>query len=52
MDITDKTKPGGWTRAEVTDFLLSNLKDHSSCLAVVNTKNMGKRSLSFMPGTR
>jgi len=37
-EILDETKPGGWSRAEIADLAIAELRRAGSCLVVVNTK--------------
>lgn len=39
VDISDKTKLGGWSEDEIAKLALSELDEKGSCLVIVNTKN-------------
>lgn len=39
VDISNKTKIGGWSEDEIADLALSELDEKGSCLVIVNTKN-------------
>lgn len=38
VDISDKTKPEGWSEQEIADLALAELAGKGSCLVIVNTK--------------
>jgi CRISPR-associated endonuclease/helicase Cas3 len=38
VDISNKTKPEGWSKDEIAELALSELGSKSSCLVIVNTK--------------
>ncbi|MBT9100585.1 CRISPR-associated helicase Cas3' [Methylovulum psychrotolerans] len=38
VNISNKTKPEGWSVEEITDLALSEFKDKGNCLVIVNTK--------------
>jgi len=38
VDISDKTKPEGWSEQEIADLALAELAGRGSCLVIVNTK--------------
>ncbi|HEY8037668.1 MAG TPA: CRISPR-associated helicase Cas3' [Methylobacter sp.] len=38
VEISNKTKPEGWTKDEIAELALSELSSKGSCLVIVNTK--------------
>jgi CRISPR-associated endonuclease/helicase Cas3 len=38
VDISNKTKPQGWSEQEIADLALAELAEKGSCLVIVNTK--------------
>jgi CRISPR-associated endonuclease/helicase Cas3 len=38
VDISDKTKPEGWSEAEIAELALSEFYEKGNCLVIVNTK--------------
>jgi len=38
VEISNKTKPEGWSKEEITDLAISEFKEKGNCLVIVNTK--------------